>query len=137
MFRNQMPRYEVLSAEAMATLDRGWRKLMTEIGVEFMDDRALDLFRQAGQRVDGNAVFLDPDFVLEQAAALEGGEHPRRRRLGQAGGLLQVGEGQRLVGVHHGRDQLGSAVDRLGAAAAGRLAHASSCSPLGGSTMVP
>jgi trimethylamine--corrinoid protein Co-methyltransferase len=68
VFRNEMPRYEVLSEEAMATLDRGWRRLMTEIGVEFMDDRALELFRRAGQRVEGNTVFLDPDFVLEQVA---------------------------------------------------------------------
>ena len=68
MFRNTMPRYEVLSEDAMATLDKGWRRLMTEIGVEFMDDRALELFRKAGQRVEGNTVFLDPDFVLEQVA---------------------------------------------------------------------
>ena len=68
MFRNAMPRYEVLSEEAMATLDKGWRRLMTEIGVEFMDDRALELFREAGQRVEDNTVFLDPDFVLEQVA---------------------------------------------------------------------
>src|SRR3954453_10426825 len=68
MFRNQMPRYEILSAEAMETLDKGWRRLMTEIGVEFMDDRALDLFRSAGQRVEDRCVFLDPDFVLEQVA---------------------------------------------------------------------
>lgn len=68
MFRNAMPRYEVLSEEAMATLDRGWRRLMTEIGVEFMDERALELFRRAGQRVEDNTVFLDPDFVLEQVA---------------------------------------------------------------------
>ena len=68
MFRNTMPRYEVLSEEAMATLDRGWRKLMTEIGVEFMDARALELFVKAGQRVEGDTVFLDPDFVLEQVA---------------------------------------------------------------------
>ncbi|GAB3024975.1 trimethylamine methyltransferase [Nocardioides flavus (ex Wang et al. 2016)] len=68
MFRNAMPRYEVLSEEAMATLDRGWRRLMTEIGVEFMDERALALFRAAGQRVEDNTVFLDPDFVLEQVA---------------------------------------------------------------------
>ena len=68
MFRNTMPRYEVLSEEAMATLDKGWRRLMSEIGVEFMDDRALELFRRAGQRVEGNTVFLDPDFVLEQVA---------------------------------------------------------------------
>src|SRR5215510_4115218 len=68
MFRNQMPRYEILSAEALETLDKGWRRLMTEIGVEFMDDRALELFRQAGQRVEDRTVFLDPDFVLEQVA---------------------------------------------------------------------
>jgi len=66
MFRNRMPRYEVLSEDAMATLDKGWRRLMTEIGVEFMDDRALDLFRKAGQKVEDKTVFLDPDFVLEQ-----------------------------------------------------------------------
>ena len=68
MFRNAMPRYEVLSEDAMATLDKGWRRLMTEIGVEFNDDRALELFRKAGQRVEDKTVFLDPDFVLEQVA---------------------------------------------------------------------
>src|SRR3954447_22058633 len=68
MFRNKMPRYEILSEDAMAQLDKGWRKLMTEIGVEFLDERALTLFRQAGQRVEDNTVFLDPDFVLEQVA---------------------------------------------------------------------
>jgi trimethylamine--corrinoid protein Co-methyltransferase len=68
MFVNRMPRYEILSADAMATLDRGWRKLISEIGVEFMDQRALDLFVNAGQKVVDNTVFLDPDFVLEQVA---------------------------------------------------------------------
>jgi trimethylamine---corrinoid protein Co-methyltransferase len=68
MFRNRMPRYEVLSEEAMATLDGGWRRLVTEIGVEFLDSRALDLFREAGQKVEDHTVFLDPDFVLEQVA---------------------------------------------------------------------
>jgi trimethylamine--corrinoid protein Co-methyltransferase len=68
MFHNRMPRYDVLSEDAMATLDRGWRRLLTEIGIEFMSDRALDLFRAAGQRVVDNTVFLDPDFVLEQVA---------------------------------------------------------------------
>ena len=68
MFRNTMPRYDLLSDEAMATLDRGWRRIVSEIGVEFLSDRALDLFRAAGQRVEDNTVFLDPDFVLEQVA---------------------------------------------------------------------
>ena len=68
MFRNRMPRYEVLSEDAMATLDAGWRRLVSEIGVEFMDARARDLFAAAGQRVEDETVFLDPDFVLEQVA---------------------------------------------------------------------
>ncbi len=68
MFRNQMPRYDILSEDAMAKLDAAWRRLISEVGVEFMDQRALDLFAAAGQRVEGNNVFLDPDFVLEQVA---------------------------------------------------------------------
>lgn len=66
MFVNRMPRYEVLSQDALATLDAGWRRLVSEIGIEFMSDRALELFRAAGQRVEDNTVFLDPEFVLEQ-----------------------------------------------------------------------
>ena len=68
MFRNVMPRYEILSADAMAQIDAAWRRLMTEIGVEFMSDRALELFRAAGQKVEENTVFLDPEFVLAQVA---------------------------------------------------------------------
>lgn len=68
MFRNTTPRYEILSEDALATLDRGWRRLMTEVGVQFRDQRALDLFAAAGQKVAEDVVFLDPDFVLEQVA---------------------------------------------------------------------
>jgi trimethylamine---corrinoid protein Co-methyltransferase len=68
MFTNSMPRYEVLSADAMDKLQAGWRRIVTEIGVEFMSDRALELFREAGQKVEDNTVFLDPEFVLEQVA---------------------------------------------------------------------
>src|SRR6187200_1299785 len=68
MFQNKMPRYDVLSEDALSKLDGGWRRLVTEIGVEFMSDRALDLFRAAGQRVEEHTVILDPEFVLEQVA---------------------------------------------------------------------
>jgi trimethylamine---corrinoid protein Co-methyltransferase len=68
MFQNTMPRYEILSADAMDKLDKGWRRLVTEIGVEFMSERALDLFREAGQRVEDNTVFFDPEFILAQVA---------------------------------------------------------------------
>jgi trimethylamine---corrinoid protein Co-methyltransferase len=68
MFVNRMPRYEILSEEAMDTLDKGWRRIVSELGVEFMLPEAVDLFEKAGQRVEDNKVFLDPGFVLEQVA---------------------------------------------------------------------
>jgi trimethylamine---corrinoid protein Co-methyltransferase len=69
MFVNSMPRYEILSEEAMATLDRGWRRIVSELGIEFMLPEAVEYFRRAGQTVEGdNLVKLDPEFVLEQVA---------------------------------------------------------------------
>jgi trimethylamine--corrinoid protein Co-methyltransferase len=68
MFRNTMPRYEILSEEAIGVLDKGWRRLVSEIGVEFTSERALELFRQAGQKVEDDNVKFDPDWVMEQVA---------------------------------------------------------------------
>src|ERR671934_73888 len=72
MFVNRMPRYEILSEEAMATLDRGWRRIVSEIGVEFILPEAVEGFAAAGQRTGGticepNDVPLDSrhlDMVL-------------------------------------------------------------------------
>jgi trimethylamine---corrinoid protein Co-methyltransferase len=66
MFVNSLPRYEILSEDAMAVLDRGWRRIVTEIGIEFLLDEAVEEFRKAGQKVEGNKVVLDPEFLLEQ-----------------------------------------------------------------------
>ena len=63
MFVNQMPRFEVLSADALATLEGGWERLATEVGVKFDSPRALDLFRAAGQTVEGDLVRFDPGFL--------------------------------------------------------------------------
>jgi trimethylamine---corrinoid protein Co-methyltransferase len=68
VFVNRMPRYEVLSPDALDTIERGWRRLVSEIGVQFDHERALALFAAAGQSVDGDRVRLDPDWVLEQVA---------------------------------------------------------------------
>ncbi|MCH1405496.1 MAG: trimethylamine methyltransferase family protein, partial [Candidatus Nanopelagicales bacterium] len=68
MFHNSMPRYEILSSDALATLDSGWRKIVTEIGVQFAKPEAVELFAANGQKVEGETVFLDPEFVLEQVA---------------------------------------------------------------------
>jgi trimethylamine---corrinoid protein Co-methyltransferase len=63
-----MPRYEILSADAIQVLDRGWRRIVSEIGIQFAKPEAVELFAKAGQKVDGEVVYLDPDFVLEQVA---------------------------------------------------------------------
>src|SRR6188472_4042896 len=68
MFVNRMPRYEILSEDAVATLDRGWRRIVSEIGVEFVLPEAVEVFAKAGQKTDGQKVVLDPDFVMEQVA---------------------------------------------------------------------
>src|SRR6266513_5410017 len=44
-----MPRYEILDEAAMQELERGWRRIVSELGIEFLYDEALDYFRQAGK----------------------------------------------------------------------------------------
>jgi trimethylamine---corrinoid protein Co-methyltransferase len=68
MFVNRMPRYEILSPEAVAVLEKGWKRIVSEVGVQFAKAEALELFRQQGQKVEGEVVFFDPEFVLEQIA---------------------------------------------------------------------
>src|SRR5206468_7376094 len=53
---NRMPRYEILSEEAVATLDKGWRRIVSELGIEFLHDDALDAFRKAGMPVEDRNV---------------------------------------------------------------------------------
>ena len=68
MFVNKMARYELLSPDAIEVLDRGWRRIVSEIGVQFVKPEAIELFAKAGQKVEGQTVWLDPDFVMEQIA---------------------------------------------------------------------
>ncbi len=68
MFVNEFPRLEPLSPDALDTIERGWMRLVSEIGVQFDHPEALRHFAEAGQRVEGSVVFLDPEWVLEQVA---------------------------------------------------------------------
>ncbi len=68
MFVNRMPRYEILSPEAIAVLEKGWKRIVSEVGVQFAKTEALELFRRHGQKVEEEVVFFDPEFVLEQVA---------------------------------------------------------------------
>jgi trimethylamine--corrinoid protein Co-methyltransferase len=68
MFVNRQPRYEILSEDALETIDRGWRRLLAEIGIRFEHPEAVALLAAAGQTVEDDVVRFDPDFVREQAA---------------------------------------------------------------------
>jgi len=65
---NDLPRYEILDEAALAELERGWRRIVSELGIEFLYPEALDYLRDAGQQVDGELVRFDPDWILEQVA---------------------------------------------------------------------
>jgi trimethylamine--corrinoid protein Co-methyltransferase len=65
---NDMPRYEILDEAAMQELERGWRRIVSELGIEFLHEDALAYFKDAGQEVDGQLVKFDPDWILEQVA---------------------------------------------------------------------
>ncbi len=63
-----MPRFEPLSEEALVTIEGGWQRLGSEVGVRFDHPRAIELLRAAGQTVDGPVVRFDPGFLAAQAA---------------------------------------------------------------------
>src|SRR5438309_1362700 len=78
-----MPRFEILDPEAITTLERGWKRILTDVGISFDHPEALALFRSAGQRVDGDVVFLDPELVLEQV-----GRAPAFPQIDSPGGVI-------------------------------------------------
>src|SRR5438270_8915801 len=63
-----MPRFEILDEAALDEVERGWRRIVSELGIEFLHEEALDYFRAAGQEIDGQVVRFDPDWILEQVA---------------------------------------------------------------------
>jgi trimethylamine---corrinoid protein Co-methyltransferase len=65
---NDLPRYEILDESALAELERGWRRIVSDLGIEFLHDDALEYLRGAGQEVEGSLVRFDPDWILEQVA---------------------------------------------------------------------
>ena len=68
MLVNEMPRYEILDEAALQELERGWRRIVSDLGIEFLHDDALAYFKDAGQDVEGQLVKFDPDWILEQVA---------------------------------------------------------------------
>lgn len=68
MLRYELEYVEVLSPQALDIIEGGWKRLVADLGVEFLHEETLALLAAAGQRVDGQVVRFDPDWVLDQVA---------------------------------------------------------------------
>ena len=68
MFVNRFPLLEPVSPDGLEALERGWMRLVSEIGIRFDHPEALRLLGEAGQRVEGDIVYFDPAWVLEMVA---------------------------------------------------------------------
>src|SRR6478752_9816653 len=99
MFLNSMPRLDVLSGDDLATLDAGWERLAADVGVRFDHPRALELFREAGQTVDGKVVHFDPGFLRAQVALAPSSFHLHARNPDRN---LEVGGDQMIFAATNG-----------------------------------
>src|SRR5690554_6829096 len=59
---------EPIDAEGVEAIHRGAMHILSQIGIEFLNDEALALFRQAGCLVEGQRVRMGPEFVTEMLA---------------------------------------------------------------------
>ncbi len=67
--KRSLPPYEPFSAEQIDAIEAHADRLLDEIGVEFRgDEEALELFRGAGARVDGERVRFDPGLATHLCA---------------------------------------------------------------------
>lgn len=56
---------EPLTPEGVEAIHKGAMRILKEIGIRFLNDEALGLFREAGCIVEGNNVRMDEEFVME------------------------------------------------------------------------
>ena len=93
MFVNSMPRYEILSEDAMAVIDRGWRRLVSEIGIEFLLPEAVELLPRGR-----------PDRRGREPGGLRPRVHPRADR--QAPSELELQARNPANTAHIGEDHM-------------------------------
>lgn len=68
--RNPMPPLEILSAEQLEELHQASLHILETVGLDFLDDEALDLWQKAGAKVDraSQHVWIDRGLLLETIA---------------------------------------------------------------------
>ncbi len=68
MWKNRLKPYDLLSGEEVEAIHEQAMTILEEIGVDFLHDRAREIFGQAGMKVEDNRVRFDRAFVMEQVA---------------------------------------------------------------------
>lgn len=63
---------EPIGSEGVQAIHKGVMSILSDIGIEFLNDEALELFRQAGCRVSDQNVRMDEDFVMEMVGRAPG-----------------------------------------------------------------
>ena len=59
---------EPLTEEGVQAIHDGAMRILEEIGIEFLNEEALELFREAGCTVNGTNVRMGRDWVMEMLA---------------------------------------------------------------------
>ena len=75
-----MPPFEVVSDEGLTLIEANADRLLDEVGIEIQDEYAVELFRQAGARVDGNRVRFDPGMCRQLVQATAPSEYTQHAR---------------------------------------------------------
>ena len=68
MWKNRLKPYDLLSGEEVEAIHGQAMTILEEIGVDFLHERAREIFSKAGTPVDGNRVRLDREMVAELVA---------------------------------------------------------------------
>jgi len=68
VWTNRLQPYDILSPEDVEAIHGQAMNILEEIGIDFLHDRARDLFAQAGMKVEDQRVRFDRGWVLEMVA---------------------------------------------------------------------
>ena len=65
LIRNTDKPTEPLDDEGVQAIHEGAMHILSEIGIEFLNDKAREILAEAGCKIDGENVFMDEAFVME------------------------------------------------------------------------
>jgi trimethylamine--corrinoid protein Co-methyltransferase len=68
MWKNTLPRYEILGEDQVQQIHDHAMQILQEIGVDFLLPRSLDIFRKAGLKIEDQRVRFERAFIEEQVA---------------------------------------------------------------------